>query len=82
MVDALQRIPRLKEIVKETGCTLDQLREAMTRWDPDLTRRRVYFKYLLSKVIKSTAADITSTVELVPAALAIWQYFLPWCVHR
>ena len=49
MVDALQRIPRLKEIVKETGCSLDQLWEAMTRWDPDLTRRRVYYKFLLSR---------------------------------
>jgi hypothetical protein len=52
LANALEELPRLREIMRQCQCTVDQLWEAMVRVDPDLTKRRVYYKWLLSKADK------------------------------
>lgn len=53
LVQALEEIPRLKAIVRECECTLDQLWQAMVKVDPNLTKRRVYYKWALDKEDKT-----------------------------
>ncbi len=54
LVHALEEIPRLRAIMREYGCTVDQLWQAMIKADPNLTKRRVYFKWQLSKDDKTS----------------------------
>lgn len=49
LLHALADLPRLRAIMRECGCTVAQLWEAMLKVDPNLTKRRVYYKWLLSE---------------------------------
>lgn len=48
MSHAVDMVPRLKEIVQECDCTLDQLWDAMVQVDSNLVKHRVYYKWKLS----------------------------------
>jgi hypothetical protein len=52
LAHALEEVARLREIMRACQCTVDQLWEAMVQVDPDLTKRRVYFRWALSKLDK------------------------------
>jgi hypothetical protein len=54
LVQALEEIPRLKAIVRECECTIDQLWQAMLKADPNLTKRRVYYRWALDKEDKTS----------------------------
>lgn len=69
---AIHAVPELGQICRDYGITSDQLRTAMERVDPDLTRHTLNFKYAHSAELLTERQDFSKRMlgSLAPTAAA------------